>query len=74
MTLLDAQLRWMMLHGYATWHCYRCSAKFSSMISTYHHLVDHHGLDPTTAFREGEGQELVELDDVAIEDIRRRWR
>jgi len=58
--LLDAQLRWLLRHGYATWHCYRCDHTSSTMISAYYHLVDHHGLDPQTAFGEGEVGELVD--------------
>ena len=56
MVLLDDQLRWLLVHGYATWHCYRCKLSFITHIAAYHHLVDFHGLDPQTAFSEGEGQ------------------
>lgn len=57
--LLDDQLRWLMRHGYATWHCYRCKGKYSSHLGMYYHLVDFHGLDPQSAFQEGEAGEPI---------------
>jgi hypothetical protein len=59
MTLLDDQLRWLMLHGYMTWHCHRCKVTHNHPVSAYYHLVDTHGLDPQSAFREGEGGEPI---------------
>ena len=55
--LLDDQVRWLLRHGYVTWHCYRCKAKLSTGPSLYFHLVDLHGLDPDEAFRQGEAGE-----------------
>ncbi len=54
MELLDDQLRWLLRHGYAVWHCYRCKQTQSTHIGMYYHLVDFHGLDPQSAFKEGE--------------------
>lgn len=48
--ILDAQLKWLLRHGYCEWHCYRCKMKFSTAAASYYHLVDHHGLDPQRAF------------------------
>ena len=50
--LLDDQLKWLLRHGYVTWHCYRCKTTISTAASMYYHLVDFHGLDPNEAFRD----------------------
>jgi hypothetical protein len=63
MELLDAQMRWLLRHGYVTWQCYRCKKKLSSHIGIYYHLVDWHGLDPQSAFREGEAGERMITDE-----------
>jgi hypothetical protein len=63
--LLDAQLRWLMVHGYMTWHCTRCRIVLENHISAYYHLCDTHGLDPQTAFREGEAQEPLPFGELS---------
>jgi hypothetical protein len=55
--LLDDQMRWLLRHGYVTWHCYRCKSTQWTKSGMYYHLVDHHGLDPQSACKEGEAGE-----------------
>lgn len=57
MELLDDQMRWLIRHGYFTWTCYRCKTWTNTHIAAYYHLVDHHGLDPQSAFDQGEAGE-----------------